>query len=53
MLSNSAAFSGFAVNDIDTARAFYQDTLGLVVELNDIAWFRNPAGNVLSVLTPV
>ena len=36
MLSNSAAFSGFAVNDIDAARAFYGDTLGLTVELNDM-----------------
>ena len=36
MLSKSAAFSGFAVNDIDAARAFYADTLGLAVELNDM-----------------
>lgn len=125
MLTNSAAFSGFAVDDIDSARAFYADTLGLPVERNemgileitlgsgaqviaypkpdhepagftilnfpvedvemavdelnargvvtkiydgefggdakgisrgygpDIAWFRDPAGNVLSVLGPV
>jgi catechol 2,3-dioxygenase-like lactoylglutathione lyase family enzyme len=125
MLTNSAAFSGFAVDDIDAARAFYADTLGLPVERNemgileitlgsgaqviaypkpdhepagftilnfpvedveaavdelnargvvtkiydgefggdakgisrgygpDIAWFRDPAGNVLSVLGPV
>jgi len=36
MLSKSAAFSGFAVDDIDDARAFYADTLGLTVELNDM-----------------
>ena len=36
MLSKSAAFSGFAVNDVDAARAFYADTLGLTVELNDM-----------------
>ncbi|HEX5731097.1 VOC family protein [Microbacterium sp.] len=36
MLSKSAAFSGFAVNDIDAARAFYADTLGLTVELGDM-----------------
>lgn len=36
MLGNSAAFSGFAVDDIDAARAFYADTLGLSVELNDM-----------------
>jgi catechol 2,3-dioxygenase-like lactoylglutathione lyase family enzyme len=29
MLAESKAFSGFAVDDIDTARAFYGDTLGL------------------------
>ncbi|MGZ8805003.1 MAG: VOC family protein [Microbacterium sp.] len=36
MLTNSAAFGGFAVDDIDAARAFYADTLGLEVELNDM-----------------
>jgi catechol 2,3-dioxygenase-like lactoylglutathione lyase family enzyme len=36
MLENSAAFSGFAVDDIDAARAFYGDTLGLSVVLNDM-----------------
>jgi catechol 2,3-dioxygenase-like lactoylglutathione lyase family enzyme len=29
MLADSPAFSGFAVDDLDRARAFYQDTLGL------------------------
>jgi catechol 2,3-dioxygenase-like lactoylglutathione lyase family enzyme len=29
MLAQSKAFSGFAVDDIDKARAFYEDTLGL------------------------
>jgi catechol 2,3-dioxygenase-like lactoylglutathione lyase family enzyme len=32
MLANSKAFSGFAVDDLDEARAFYADTLGLTVE---------------------
>jgi catechol 2,3-dioxygenase-like lactoylglutathione lyase family enzyme len=32
MLANSKAFSGFAVDDLDRARAFYGDTLGLKVE---------------------
>jgi catechol 2,3-dioxygenase-like lactoylglutathione lyase family enzyme len=32
MLTNSKAFSGFAVDDLDEARAFYADTLGLRVE---------------------
>jgi catechol 2,3-dioxygenase-like lactoylglutathione lyase family enzyme len=29
MLTNSQAFSGFAVDDVEKARAFYGDTLGL------------------------
>jgi catechol 2,3-dioxygenase-like lactoylglutathione lyase family enzyme len=32
MLANSKAFSGFAVDDLDKARAFYAETLGLKVE---------------------
>ena len=31
MLTDSPAFSGFAVNDMDAARSFYVDTLGLRV----------------------
>ena len=31
MLGESKAFSGFAVGDIEAARAFYADTLGLEV----------------------
>ena len=33
MLGDSAAFSGFAVDDVDAARAFYTDVLGLRTEL--------------------
>jgi catechol 2,3-dioxygenase-like lactoylglutathione lyase family enzyme len=29
LLSDSAAFSGFSVDDIDAARTFYEDVLGL------------------------
>ncbi|HEV3071384.1 MAG TPA: VOC family protein [Solirubrobacteraceae bacterium] len=29
MFANTKAFSGFAVNDVEQARAFYGDTLGL------------------------
>jgi catechol 2,3-dioxygenase-like lactoylglutathione lyase family enzyme len=29
LLSDSAAFSGFSVDDIDAARAFYEEVLGL------------------------
>ncbi len=31
MLADSKAFSGFSVNDVSQARAFYEDTLGLRV----------------------
>jgi predicted enzyme related to lactoylglutathione lyase len=31
MLSNTPAFSGFAVDDLDAARSFYGETLGLTV----------------------
>jgi catechol 2,3-dioxygenase-like lactoylglutathione lyase family enzyme len=33
MLTDSKAFSGFSVNDLAAARAFYGDTLGLEVIL--------------------
>jgi catechol 2,3-dioxygenase-like lactoylglutathione lyase family enzyme len=32
VLADSPAFSGFAVNDLDAARAFYTDVLGLRAE---------------------
>ena len=32
MLTDSAAFSGFAVPDVEAARRFYADTLGLRVD---------------------
>ncbi len=36
MFSSTHAFSEFGVKDIDAARAFYADMLGLSVELNDM-----------------
>jgi predicted enzyme related to lactoylglutathione lyase len=33
MLRDSKAFSGFATNDLEAAKAFYGDTLGLDVEV--------------------
>ena len=37
MFTNTKAFSGFAVDDVEKARAFYGDTLGLKTsEENDI-----------------
>ena len=35
MLAQSKAFSGFAVDDLEQAREFYADTLGLDVKLID------------------
>jgi catechol 2,3-dioxygenase-like lactoylglutathione lyase family enzyme len=35
MFRDTKAFSGFSVNDIDAARKFYGDILGLDVEQND------------------
>jgi catechol 2,3-dioxygenase-like lactoylglutathione lyase family enzyme len=35
MLAQSKAFSGFAVGDLERAREFYGDTLGLEVEVLD------------------
>jgi predicted enzyme related to lactoylglutathione lyase len=35
MLKNSKAFSGFAVDDIETAKTFYGETLGVGIEVLD------------------
>ena len=35
MLADSRAFSGYSVDDLDKAEAFYRDTLGLPVERAD------------------
>jgi predicted enzyme related to lactoylglutathione lyase len=36
MLTNTPAFSGFSVDDLDAAKAFYGDTLGLPVTQNEM-----------------
>lgn len=36
MFRNTKAFSGFSVDDMDAARAFYTDTLGLDVRDNEM-----------------
>ena len=36
MLKDSATFSGYSVNDIETAKKFYEETLGLNVEQNEM-----------------
>jgi hypothetical protein len=41
MFASTKAFSGFAVDDLEQARRFYGETL---------AWFTDPAGNILAVL---
>jgi catechol 2,3-dioxygenase-like lactoylglutathione lyase family enzyme len=50
MLSNSEAFSGFAVDDLDAARAFYADTLGLTVERNEMGFLDITLGSGAHVL---
>ena len=35
MLGNTKAFSGFSVDDLDAAKRFYGDTLGVQVSEND------------------
>ncbi|HLT84923.1 MAG TPA: VOC family protein [Phototrophicaceae bacterium] len=36
------AFSGFSVDDVDAARHFYGDLLGLTVDGDDLLWLRVP-----------
>ncbi|AMR30943.1 glyoxalase [Mucilaginibacter sp. PAMC 26640] len=43
MLKDSKAFGGFSVNDIETAKKFYSETLGLPVSQN------NEMGGILHV----
>ena len=62
MFANTKAFSGFAVDDLEAAQKFYGETLGLrtseqygLMTLHRaggpyIAWFKDPAGNILAVL---
>ncbi len=46
MLSESVAFSGFSVDDIERAREFYRGTLGLVVlEENGLLWLELTGGH--------
>ena len=46
MLRDSKAFSGFSVTDIEAARAFYGDTLGLAVEVNAMGMSININGSI-------
>lgn len=62
MLKDSPAFSGFSVDDTEAARAFYavERYEGTPMATDEkgvfrgggplIAWFTDPAGNVLSLI---
>lgn len=50
MLKDTQAFSGFSVNDIDKARAFYGDTLGLDITQNEMGILEIKLGGGATVL---
>jgi len=52
MLANSKAFSGFAVADIEKAKAFYGDTLGLNVSDENGLLTLNLAGDRPTIIYP-
>ena len=45
MLGNTKAFSGFSVNDVDAAKRFYGETLGVEVSENDAGLTLHIAGD--------
>ena len=45
MLGNTKAFSGFSVDDLDAAKRFYGDTLGVQVSENDAGLTLNVGGD--------
>ena len=52
MLANSKAFSGFAVDDLDRAREFYEGTLGLDVSAENGLLTLNLAGDRPTLIYP-
>jgi predicted enzyme related to lactoylglutathione lyase len=52
MFTDTEAFSGFAVDDLEAAQKFYGETLGGINRAGGpyIGWFKDPAGNILAVL---
>jgi catechol 2,3-dioxygenase-like lactoylglutathione lyase family enzyme len=53
MFKDTQAFSGFAVDDIDKARAFYGETLGIDVSQNDMGLLTlTLAGNRPTIVYP-
>ncbi len=50
MFATTAAFSGFSVSDLQAARAFYEDTLGMeVVDADGLLWLRLGGGGTVLV----
>jgi catechol 2,3-dioxygenase-like lactoylglutathione lyase family enzyme len=52
MLTNSKAYSGFAVDDLEEAQRFYGDTLGLDTELQSDLLVLNLAGDRATLVYP-
>ncbi|MFC9125446.1 VOC family protein [Streptomyces sp. NPDC057099] len=52
MFSETKAFSGFSVNDIDAAKTFYGDTLGLRVSEENGLLFLHIAGDRDTLVYP-
>lgn len=50
MLRDSKAFSGFSVRDMDAARTFYRDTLGLDARDNEMGFLELHLGSGATVL---
>ena len=52
MLEQSKAFSGFSVDDLDAARAFYGETLGLTLEDGGPGFTLKLAGGTVVLVYP-
>jgi catechol 2,3-dioxygenase-like lactoylglutathione lyase family enzyme len=52
MFENTRAFSGFAVDDVDRAQAFYGDTLGLRTSVSDGILTLHIAGDRDTIVYP-
>ena len=52
MFANTRAFSGFAVDDLDAAREFYRETLGLETSERNGLLFLNLAGGRETLVYP-
>ena len=50
MFTTTGAFSGFSVDDIDAARTFYGETLGLTVSTNEMGFLELQLGGGAKVL---